>query len=120
MFLKEQKDICKMLTRVHERCLRAQSVFIQTYRILILKRLKLDMSPPSIPTRSKKSMGEYGLSLGALEAVWLQYGSSLRSLAAFLRIVWRESSKPYSHRCQCRGVWQEYGQSLDSSWLFPD
>ena len=26
----------------------------------------------------------------------------------------------HTHRCQCRGVWQEYGQSLESSWLLPD
>jgi len=25
-----------------------------------------------------------------------------------------------THRCQCRGVWQEYVQSLESSWLLPD
>jgi len=60
----------------------------------------------------KMSGGEYVLSMGALKAVWLQYGSSLWSLAAFLRMVGRESSHfSHTHRCQCRGsmgrVWQK-------------
>jgi len=34
-------------------------------------------------------MEEYGLSKGAMKAVWLQYGSNLWSLAAFIRTAWR-------------------------------
>jgi len=71
--------------------------------------------------------------MGALKAVWLRYGSSFWSPAAFLRIVWLRVFSAIVTVVNVEAVWQEYGLSLEQggnrcihppglepSWLSPD
>jgi len=70
-------------------------------------------------SETKKEYGgvwiEYDISESGKAAVWEQ---SLESGGVFTHSMARVFSS-HTHRCQCRGVWQEYGQRLESSWLLP-